>query len=444
MTIRLSQLAFLLAIAIVIVGLAGIIATWRIADDEFRDVLEEDLEQQAELLLELLTGSTAEIGDAELRRLLDAFEDDEEETIWVSVYDLASDRLLSNLDHDLPLGSQDDETLRRQHGGYGWHGVQEREGDVLVQLLRRDDVYADVQGDMLEDIVTPALVGGAITLLLLGALIMLTLGPLTRLVRELEARSVDSLAPLGTVTAAREIRVLRDSINDLMRGIDTVVSRERQFATDVAHELRTPLTTLKVELGGAEPDLDVLRSEVGRLARLVEQLLTLARIEQGQWQRHFNSLSLSNVYGRVIDEMRKDFQRAGMTLEAQLAPAVLDGDATLLEILLRNLLRNVLEHCPRGTTASVTLGQDQETVRLRVVDDGPGIASETRRQMSRGFTRLDSKSERFGLGLAICHRIAAAHGGRMCFTAGGGAGGAATPGLAIEVEIPRPGPAAST
>jgi len=155
----------------------------------------------------------------------------------------------------------------------------------------------------------------------------------------------------------------------------------------------------------------------------------------------------------VVDELRDDFERADMTLEARLAPVVLKGDETLLEILLRNLLRNVLEHCPSGTTASVTLEQCSGAVCLRVADDGPGIAAETLRQMSRGFTRLDGKSEGFGLGLAICHRIAAAHAGRMRFatadgsgavdgaraTAGdGGDNGADARGLAIEVEIPRP------
>jgi two-component system sensor histidine kinase QseC len=195
--------------------------------------------------------------------------------------------------------------------------------------------------------------------------------------------------------------------------------------------LRTPLTTLKVELGGVEPDVDVLRSEVRRLARLVEQLLTLARLEQGQWQRRFDRLLLSDVYARVIDELRDEFERAGMTLETRLAPVELNGDATLLEILLRNLLRNVLDHCSAGTTASVTLEQSEDAVRLRVADDGPGIDAGTLRQMSRGFTRLDSKSEGFGLGLAICHRIVAAHGGAMRFADAGGAG------LAVEVDVPR-------
>jgi signal transduction histidine kinase len=432
MSLRLSHLALLLAVTILLVGIGGIAATWRVAEREFREVLEQDLEQQAELLAELLTDDSARMTDAELKQLLaDAFENDDEETLWVSVYDVANGRLLSNLDHDLPLEREGDRTLRREHGGHRWHGVQQSEDGLIVQLLRRDDVYSEVLTDFLEDIVTPALVGSGVTLLLLAALITLALGPLTKLVREVEARNAHSLAPLTTKTAAKEVGLLRDSINGLMHGIDVVVSRERQFANDVAHELRTPLTTLKLALGSAEPDLGMVREEVDRLARVVEQLLTLARLDQGRWQSRFDTIPLSDLYAHLIEQFRDRFQRAAIGLECQLAPVHVAGDATLLEILLRNLLENVLTHCSTCTHASVTLDQ-AEDVRLRVTDNGPGIPAETLRQMEKGITRLDTKGEGFGLGLAICHRIVAAHGGSIRFSANDDRGH----GLVVEIHLP--------
>jgi signal transduction histidine kinase len=92
----------------------------------------------------------------------------------------------------------------------------------------------------------------------------------------------------------------------------------------------------------------------------------------------------------------------------------------------------VLEHCPAGTKASVTLDQDERTVALRVTDDGPGIPAETLRQMAHGFTGLDSKGDGFGLGLAISHRIVTAHGGEIRFSAANDS----APGLVVEVRIP--------
>lgn len=432
MTVRLSYFAALVAVAILLVGLGGIVATWNMADREFREVLDDDLEQQALLLAEIVSRSPLRMSDESFASVLaDVFVDDDEDTIWVSVYDRASGQLLSNLDHDLPLESRVDGPLRREFGGYRWQGRQAHVDGIVVQLLRRDDLYDDVREDTLEQIVAPALIGGIVMLLLVAALIALIVRPLTRLARELEARSPSSLTLLVTAAPAREIVVLRESINGLISGIEEVLLRERRFASDVAHELRTPLTTLKLELGGADPDLAAARAEVDRLVRLVEELLTLARLEQGVARSRFERLALHELCSGVVDGMRERFAVRSMELESRLAPVTVEGDATLLEILLRNLLRNVLDHCPEGTRAVVTLEVAERSALLRVADDGPGIAASVREQMQGGFTRLDSRSGA-GLGLAICQRIVAAHGGAMRFSAAT----ADERGLVVEVALP--------
>lgn len=433
MTVRLWHMAVLLAVTTLLAAIGGVAATWWVADNEFRDVLDDDLENQTKLLAELLSRDSLGITARDLEALLvETFEDDEEETLWVTVYDIERGRWISNLDHQLPLDSESDGSVKRQHDGFNWLGYQERESDVVVQILRRDDLYKDVQEEILEDIITPALVGGAVNLLLLAALITLILKPLTRLAGQLETRSADSLAPLMVSTPMHEIRTLRDSLNNLMKGIDAVITRERQFANDVAHELRTPLTTLKLELASKSPDLPTMKSEVDRLTRLVEQLLTLARLEGGQWQRRFDRLPLAGICTRVVDRFSEKFRAAGMILEMQLSPADVTGDPTLLEILLQNLLQNALNHCPPGTRVDVELQSTDNTARLRVSDNGPGIADQTRRQMSQGFTRLDNKSHGFGIGLAICHRIANVHGSTIQFLARHDGG----PGLVVEIVFP--------
>jgi signal transduction histidine kinase len=433
MTIRLGTIAGLLGAVILIVVLGGIASTWLIAGREFRDVLDEDLEQQAELLAQLVLREPSRMDDVAFRSLLaDAFEDDDEETIWVSVYDLASGRMLSNLEHDLPLDTEEDDTVSRELAGFGWHGVQEHEDGIVVQLLRRNDLFDEVRDEMLEQIVMPALVGGLATLLLLAVLIVLTLRPLSRLSREIETRGVDSLALLTTDAAAREIRVVRDSINALISGIDQLLRRERQFASDIAHELRTPLTTMKLELGGTNPDLPAIRSEVDRLAKLVEQLMTLARLEQGQWESRFEPIDLARLSSAVIANLRDRLAARDIGLDTRIEPAAVMGDATLLEILLRNLLLNIVEHCPRGTRASVGLASVNGKVRLSVADDGRGLPAATRERIRAGFARLDSRGEGLGLGLAICQRIVAAHRGAIRFDSGTQDGA----GLVVEIELP--------
>jgi signal transduction histidine kinase len=432
MTFRLSHIAALAAVSILLVGLGGIAATWLVADREFREVLDDDLEQRANLLGEIVTRTPMRLDDEHFAQLLaDVFVDNEEETLWVSIYDRATGQLLSNFDHDLPLESKVDGALRRELGGYGWEGVQSRVGDIVVQLLRRDDLYDDVRDDMLEQIVAPAFLGGVATLLLAGALIALLVKPLTRLSRELEARGPDSLHRLTTATPAREIVVLRDSINGLIAGIEDALRRERHFVSDVAHELRTPLTTLKLELASAEPDLAAARAEVDRLARLVEELLTLARLENGRVRKRFERLALDDLCTGVVASFRERYLARSMRLEERISsPVFVEGDATLLEILLRNLLRNVLDHCPDGTRVEVMLSAWGGRALLRVADDGPGIAAETRERLPAGFARLEGRSGA-GLGLAICQRIVAVHGGELRFLAA-----EAGSGLVVEVGLP--------
>lgn len=433
MTFRLSHLALLLAVSIVAAAAGGVLVTWQVANEEFRDVLDEDLENQGELLAELLVAVGAELDAAELQELLeDAFEPEGEESLWVTVYDTRKGISVSNRPHDIPLGDPDRETIRRSFDGYEWRGFQSDEEHLVVQLLRREDLYREVQKQVIEDIVTPAVAGSLASLLLLALLIAFSLWPLTRLARQLETRNSDSLAPVRLATPAREIRVLRDAVNSLMRGVDDVLTRERRFAADVAHELRTPLTTLKLELASSEPDLDAAKAEVTRLSRLVEQLLTLARLEEGQWRRHFEPVALAELFGRVLERHREAFHRAGIELEGRLLPASVAGDPLLLEILLRNLLNNIIDHCPPGCRAEVLLEVADGGPLLTVSDTGPGIEESRRRRMSCGATRLDSRSGGHGLGLAICHRIAEVHGASLRFEARPDG----RPGLRVEVRFP--------
>lgn len=418
MKLRLTWVAALLAATMVVTAVTGVVATYREAGDELRDVLDDDLESQCRLLARLLAAAEVQLPAAELSALLRAtFRPDDEDTLWVNVYDTADGRFASNLPHALPLADPQARHVSLQLDGHGWQGYQHREGPLVVQLLRRADRYGDIGKDILEDITLPVLAGSAVNLALLALLIGLSLWPLSRLVREIGSRNADSLAPLVKPTMAAEIAVLRDTLNRMMASVDSVLQRERQFASDVAHELRTPLTTLKLELATADPDRQALKAEVDRLARLVEQLLILARLEQGRWHEAFAAIDLQALYARELERYGDRLQRAGMVLASDLAPATASGEATLLQALLQNLLNNVLQHCPPGTRVQVSLRQEAGRAVLEVGDSGPGLPEAQRRQMGQGCTRFDSRSGGLGIGLAICQRIAQVHGASLEFLA---------------------------
>jgi len=436
MKFRLSHLALLLAVSTAITALSGVVATYWVARGEFRNVLDDDLENQSRLLAELLTSGHMQLESGELREVLvETFEAKDEETLWVSVYDLASGTVASNLPHSLPLIDDEDGDLELQLNQRKWLGFQQREDDIVVQLLRQEERFEDVQKEIYEDITAPMLWVSGVNLLLLALLIGLVLWPLQRLAKQLESRGAYSLAPLRLKSPAKEIVILRDALNGLMSGIEETLGRERQFANDIAHELRTPLTTLKLELGSESPDLAALKSEVDRLAQLVSQLLTLARVDQGHWHSCFETLRLDEIYSRELSRMKGPLDQAGMQLHSELSGLSVQGDSVLLEVLLRNLLNNVIRHCPAGTQVEVWLGMIDRQPVLRVTDTGPGLAPDQIESLNAGASRMDSRAGGLGLGLAICRRIADVHQARLTFSARQDG----QPGLGVEVVFPETG-----
>lgn len=433
MTIRLSRIALLLAATTVLTALGGVVATYFVAKDEFREILDHDLKTQSKLLVEFVASGRISFSDPDIADLLEAvFEYEGEETIWVIIFDRTTGAHLSNFEHVLPPQQSASGDVYLQWSGHDWRGYQRTAGDLTVQLLRRDDGLDEVQDEIFEDIATPMLIASGINLLLLAALIGFTLHPVAKLGRQLASRSANSLSPVIIRTPAKEIVVLRDTLNHLIGEVESVLTRERQFANDVAHELRTPLTTLKLELAGAEPDVAVLKSEVDRLAQMVGQLLTLARVEQAYWRNHFSSVELHILCERELLRAAPSLESADIEVDADLNPATISGDSVLLDILVQNLLSNVLRHCPAGTKLTVRLYQSDGQSVLQFIDNGSGIDAALLGHLNGGLRALDSQSEGLGLGLSICRKIAEVHGATLTLQTNRNS----TPGLTVEIVFP--------
>ena len=208
-------------------------------------------------------------------------------------------------------------------------------------------------------------------------------------------------------------------------------SRVRQFVADASHELRTPLTAIRgyTELAQRRrsevPDdvahaLSRVESETGRMTRLVEDLLLLARLDSGRPLEH-RSVDLSRLCADVIGDAHVAGPQHHWHLELPDDPVVVVGDEALLHQVLANLLANARVHTPPGTTVGLTLGADAAGAVLRVADDGPGIPPELQSEVFERFARGDTSRSRTGgnagpstgLGLAIASAVVRAHGGTL-------------------------------
>jgi two-component system sensor histidine kinase QseC len=268
------------------------------------------------------------------------------------------------------------------------------------------------------------------------------LRPLRDLRGQLARRTPADLAPLDASHAPREIEPLVAELNRLFARIDQALQRERRLTADAAHELRTPLAVLSTqaqvargatEAAARNEALDALVSGAERAARLIEQMLTLARLEAAQPGDTAARVNLAQAARAVLAECAPAAVAKGIDLSLEEAgPAEVRGHRSLIEILLRNLVDNAVRYTPAGGVVRVSVKAEPSAIRLIVKDNGPGVPEAELGRLGERFHRLAAPGESgSGLGLSIVLRIAELHRASVRFANAPGGG------LEAAVELPR-------
>ena len=230
-----------------------------------------------------------------------------------------------------------------------------------------------------------------------------------------------------------EVGRLGTSLNTMLAQIEVAFeerraseARLRRFIADASHELRTPLTSIRgyAELfrrgASARPEdlatsMARIEAEAERMGVLVDDLLLLARLDQGRPLEH-DPVDLARVAADAVDAARAIDPARPIELDAS-APAMLPGDAGRLRQVLDNLLENARVHSPAGTPTRVQVRRDGTDVVLTVADEGPGMDADTAARAFERFYRGDPARSRAtggaGLGLSIVAAIVEAHGGTV-------------------------------
>ncbi|PYC26021.1 sensor histidine kinase [Pseudomonas alcaligenes] len=279
-----------------------------------------------------------------------------------------------------------------------------------------------------------------ITLALVWLAVSAALRPLERLRAAVEERQPDDLRPLPLVEAQDELRPLVVSLNHFTERLRQQFERQAQFIADASHELRTPLAALKarIELGLREHEpqqwygtLEKAAQSTDRLTHLANQLLSLARIEraaravsEGGAER-VELAQLVRELGLALAPLAHQ-RGIALALEAE-EGVVVQGEPTLLNELVYNLVDNALAHTPAG--GNLVLRVCRPAV-LEVEDDGPGIPAEERERVFERFYRRNPQGSGAGLGLAIVGEICRAHLARVELERGAGGG------LLVRVSFP--------
>jgi two-component system OmpR family sensor kinase len=306
------------------------------------------------------------------------------------------------------------------HDGRTWRVYTLVQGTHALQVAQAEDERAAIATQTAMRTLIPFLA----LLPIFGALIWLGVGrglePLEAMSRAVAKRRPDAMAPLAERGLPEELRPLVASLNDLLARLSEALAVQRRFTADAAHELRTPLAALKLQLdlarrNGAARDgaagLDDLEAGVARASHVVEQLLTLARVEPEALAQQRTACDLVAIARDAI--VARAALAADKSIDLGLAhetPATVDGDPASLAILLSNLIDNALRYTPRGGRIDVAVDSDEAGATLSVADTGPGIPFEEReRVFDRFFRGTGNHDPGSGLGLSIVKRITDAH-----------------------------------
>ena len=327
----------------------------------------------------------------------------------------------------LPIPAEEGYTTVRNNGR-DWRVYTLVQGTHALQVAQSQDERDAIATQTALRTLIPVL--GFIPLF--GALIWFGVGrglaPLDTMSRAVAKRRPDAMAPLNERDMPEELRPLAASLNDLLTRLDAALASQRRFTADAAHELRTPLAALKLQLDLARRARDVpartaayddLDAGVSRASHLVDQLLTLARVEPEALAARATDVDLNTLAKEAIVSRAALAAAKGVDLGlAREVPAVVRGDAATLATLLSNLLDNALRYTPSGGRVDVSLDREGDHTILSVADTGPGIPKDERERVLDRFYRSATTAEPgSGLGLSIVKRIAEAHHATLEFDA---------------------------
>ena len=303
-----------------------------------------------------------------------------------------------------------------------WHESKEQIQLLVESAIDRHNNQKHIEHEVREAVASlliPSLLIVGLALYISLVAVRKITRPLSNLQTELESRTPDNLQPITLTESVPEVTAVTTAINQLVSRLNLTLDRERLFTADVAHELRTPLAGLRLHL---ELMAKVHHVEVGQLIQRLDQmtnsisqLLQLARVGQsfsaGSYQR---VLLKKDVVEPIRGELESMLEQRQQTLELSFPDGddnkdvVVSGDATLLRVVLRNLVENAHRYSPAGSKVKIAV-QAGTTPVMAVEDEGPGIDEAKSGELSKAFVRMDSRYGGIGLGLSIVTRIVQLH-----------------------------------
>ncbi len=314
--------------------------------------------------------------------------------------------------------------------------------DGAKVLVGRDSTaQRDVQSALVEALLIALVVLFVVALALgvfLNQLVLTRIDAIAATARRIIAGNMHERIPVRDGTS--EFDRLSGVLNTMLDANETHIEQMRMVTDAIAHDLRLPLQRVKADLDRAsQTQDDAVRQQAFARANgemddalaTFNALLDITRAEVGIGREDFEEVDLAALARDVVELFEPVAEDKGQSLRAEVTPASIRGQSTLLRQALGNLIQNAIKYAPEGTSICVRLERANNRTRLTVEDSGPGIPEGERETALRPFGRLarDSATDGKGLGLALVAACAKLHKGKLTLET-------AAPGLRAVIDLP--------
>jgi two-component system sensor histidine kinase QseC len=395
-----------------LVWLCAMLATWMDARDELDELLDAHLSQSAALLVVQADGDDDDVGDAPVMHKYASH-------VAFQVYLNGILVTRSTNAAREPMSSVEEGFSTVRQGNTSWRvfGIFAPGRNVQVFVGEMIESREGILWAILRSMLLPFIVGFPLLALAGWWAVHKGLSPVRDVSEAIARRNPQALEPVHIQSLPPELQPLVDALNALLARIGRLMDSERRFTADAAHELRTPIAAIRaqaqVALGAGDNEEERVRAlqytlaGCDRATRLVEQLLTLARLENRSSEKG-QLADLGATARRVAAELAVTALGRAQSLELEAESGCeVEADDALLGVLVRNLVDNAMRYSPQGARVVIGIHKDAQGVHLCVQDSGPGMTPEAMQRLGERFFRvLGTDQPGSGLGWSIVRRLA--------------------------------------
>ncbi len=296
--------------------------------------------------------------------------------------------------------------------------------DIWVIVAQRSDKRFELAERITLASVYPTVLSLPLMAVLIWLIISRGLRPLREISAQLGGKKADELAPLQVKRMPLELKQVVETVNDLLYRLDEAFLREKRFASDAAHELKTPLSVLKINAynlshgQAGKEDIAKFNADVERMSHVIDQILTLYRTNEQQFDAAMEPIDLYAQSQQIIAELYPQIDEKHQQIELVGEQALIKGQKFALRSMLVNLIANASKYTPDSGQILLEVGQNQENTVLTIEDSGPGIPAELQKRVFERFYRVgrdrhNSGIQGCGLGLSIVAQIVRLHHGTI-------------------------------